>query len=172
VTEEMYIKPPIGPDLKTGTIARSKNKDIYYIVLSPPCDLAMHNGQFKTDRILVCEIDNHDSVNLEIASKATRRDKKKNHISDAIKNNYADYYHWLPSNSLFNGGYINFRNVITYTPQNFYEEFDTPTIKIQEFFVKNILNRFSSYYARQGQPDFNFKVEADCIMDKIAPHVE
>ena len=39
----------------------------------------------------------------------------------------------------------------------------------QEYFVKNILNRFSAYYARQGQPDFDFKSEATAIIDKIVP---
>ena len=33
------------------------------IVLSPPCDLAIRaDGKPKTDRILVCEIDDNDSV--------------------------------------------------------------------------------------------------------------
>ena len=50
-----------------------------------------------------------------------------------------------------------------------FEEFDQPKVKVQEYFVKNILNRFSAYYARQGQPDFDFKLEATAIIDKIAP---
>lgn len=172
ITEEMYIKPPISDYIKTGVIVQSKHDGMYCIVLSPPCDLAIHNGQFKTDRILVCEIDNQDSVNREVAKKSTQREKKKNNIRDAIKNNYTDYYHWLPENSLFVGGYINFRNVITYPPKEFMEEYGLPILKVQEFFVKSILNRFSSYYARQGQPDFDFKIETDCIMEKICPAVE
>lgn len=169
ITEEMYIRPPISRDLKTGSIYKSSKDEMFCIVLSPPCDLAMHGGEFKTDRILVCEIDNHDRVNAAIASKSAKRKDKKSDIQDAIKNNSTDYYHWLPNNTLFDGGYINFRKVITYPPEDFKNEYGEPVVKIQEFFVKNILNRFSAYYARQGQPDFDFKSEATAIIDKIAP---
>ncbi|AFA47443.1 response regulator [Acetobacterium woodii] len=169
VTEEMYIKPPIINTIKTGAIYQSPEAGIYCIVLSPPCDLVVHNGVVKTNRILVCEIDNHDVVNKEIADKASRRDKKKENIQNAIKNNYSDYYHWLPKNSLFCGGYINFRNVMTYPIDQFIDEYGQPIAKIQEYFVKSILNRFSSYYARQGQPDFDFKVETKRIVNEICP---
>jgi len=80
VTEEMYIKPPVREEIKTGTIFCSNKDGMYCIVLSPPCDLAVHNGEIKTDRILVCEIDNHDTVNQEVADKAQKRDKKKENI--------------------------------------------------------------------------------------------
>lgn len=66
VTEEMYIKPPISHDIKTGSIFQSSKDGLVCIVLSPPCDLAKHGEKFKTDRILVCEIDNHDTVNLSL----------------------------------------------------------------------------------------------------------
>lgn len=58
---------------------------------------------------------------------------------------------------------------MTYSPDIFIKEYGQPKVKVQEYFVKNILNRFSSYYARQGQPDFDFKSEANSILDKIAP---
>ena len=169
VTEEMYIKPPISQDIKTGSIFQSTKDGLYCIVLSPHCDLAKHGGNFKTDRILVCEIDNHDTVNTAITDKATKRKDKKADIQNAIKNNSTDYYHWLPQNTLFVGGYINFRKVITYPPEAFIKEYGLPKVKVQEYFVKNILNRFSAYYARQGQPDFDFKSEANTIIDKIMP---
>lgn len=168
-TEEMYIKPPINNEIKTGSIFCSSRDGMHCIVLSPPCDLAVHNGEIKTDRILVCQIDDHDKVNKEVADKAQKRDKKKENIKNAIKNNYTDYYHWLPSNSLFCGGYINFRKVITYPPKDFIGEYGSPIIKVQEYFVKSILGRFSAYYARQGQPDFDFKSEMNSIIEKICP---
>ena len=81
------------------------------------------------------------------------------------KNNYSDYYHWLPRNDIYQGGYINFRKVITYSPEDFAKEFEKSEVKVQEFFVKSILNRFSAYYARQGQPDFKFKDESEHIFE-------
>lgn len=164
VTEEMYISPPISKDIKTGTIFKHLKENLFCIVLSPPCDLANHGGKFQTDQILICEIDNHDAVNIEIAKK---KGNKKEEIKKAIKNNYTAYYHWLPQNTLFEGGYINFRKVKTYQLEKFVEEYGSPKVKVQENFVKNILNRFSAYYARQGQPDFDFKSEAKSIIDKL-----
>ena len=56
---------------------------------------------------------------------------------------------------------------MTYSPDDFIAKYGTPKIKVQAFFVKSILNRFSAYYARQGQPDFNFVLEANRILDSI-----
>lgn len=167
VTEEMYIKPPITSHIKTGSIVQDKKSGQYMVVLSPPCDLALHNGEFKTDRILLCEIDNHEEVNKKIIEEIKKSSKQVNALKSAINNQYAAYYHWLPENMLFNGGYINFRKVLTYDPLELLELFNEPELKIQEYFVKNILSRFSSYYARQGQPDFDFKNEAEKIVQEL-----
>lgn len=168
VTEEMYIKPPISKDIKTGDIYKDENIGEYFIVLSPSCDLAVHNGKIKTDRILVCEIENHDEINKILIQKGTNADKKRELIRNSINNNFTDYYHWLPSNSLFDGGYINFRKVITYEPDKFRDKFGNAKLKVQDYFVKSIMNRFSAYYARQGQPDFDFKKETKLIYDKVS----
>ncbi len=167
VTEEMYIKPPINDQIRTGSIIRAKEDDLCCIVLSPPCDLAKHNGVMKTDRIMVCEIDKQETINLQLTQEV-KQSKKKNAVLPAIKNNFKEYYHWLPENSLFLGGYVNFRRILTYTPEQLNEKFWPPEIRIQEYFVKSILNRFSSYYARQGQPDFDFEAEAETIVEKLA----
>lgn len=165
-TEEMYIKPPVTNEIRTGGIYTSKRDSMSCIVLSPPCDLAIRaDGKPKTDRILVCEIDDNDSVVSIITSGIEKKDKKIKAIEKALKNNYSDYYHWLPRNDIYQGGYINFRKVITYSPEDFAKEFEKSEVKVQEFFVKSILNRFSAYYARQGQPDFKFKDESEHIFE-------
>lgn len=145
-TEEMYIKPPVTNEIRTGGIYTSKRDSMSCIVLSPPCDLAIRaDGKPKTDRILVCEIDDNDSVVSIITSGIEKKDKKIKAIEKALKNNYSDYYHWLPRNDIYQGGYINFRKVITYSPEDFAKEFEKSEVKVQEFFVKSILNRF--YFA-------------------------
>lgn len=167
ITEEMYISPPIDEYLKTGSIIQNKEDRLYYIVLSPPCDLALHNGQMKTDCVLLCEIESQDEINSNLVQGIKAQTKRVNKIAKALNNNYTNYYHWLPKNTLFTGGYINFRKVITYSPAELEEKFSSPILKVQEGFVKNILNRFSLYYSRQGQPDFNFNKEANCIVEEI-----
>ncbi len=165
VTHEMYIKPPINENIKTGTILKSKEDGKYYIVLSPPCDLALHNGKMKTDTIMVCEIEPEEKICKEVIG-TTGEAKRKKVLLPAIKNNYKEYYHWLPQNELFVGGYINFRYILNYSPEELDQYFEKSDVHLTNFFVKDILSRFSAYYARQGQPDFMFDAEAEKIISK------
>lgn len=168
VTEEMYICPPVNTEIKTGSIIQAKSDGLCFIVLSPPCDLSVHNGKVKTDCVLLCEIEAHKPVFTKIIGDTKSASKQATLIQKALNNNYTEYYHWLPENSLFSGGYINFRKVITYSPDEILEQFNHPVLKVQEGFVKSILGRFSAYYARQGQPDFDFETEATNIVSKFA----
>ncbi|MDW7669702.1 MAG: response regulator [Bacillota bacterium] len=167
VTEEMYIKQSTMGKIRTGSILKSKLEDSFSIVLSPPCDLVVHDGKIKTNRILLCEIDANDLINSQVIQGVTRTDKKQKRIIDALNNNYTGYYHWLPNNSLFEGGYINFRKVLSCSPDDLDEKYEKPDVKVQEYFVKSILGRFSSYYARQGQPDFKYDEEATLIVGRL-----
>lgn len=167
-TEEIYITPPLTTKVRTGCILKSKEDNLYYVVLSPPCDLAVNNGIMKTDRIMLCEIDDLKLVSLS-AIGTTGVAKRKKALLPTIKNNDKEYYHWLPKNSVFEGGFINFRKVINYSPEELSDEFYDPEFRIQDSIVKDILGRFSSYYARQGQPDFNFELEAEEIINTLYP---
>lgn len=167
-TEEVYIKPPLTNRIRTGSILKNKNDELYYIVLSPPCDLAIHNGNMKTDRVMLCEIDDYKSVSRSAVGD-TAAPKRKKALLPTIKNNTKEYYHWLPQNSIFEGGYINFRKVINYSPSELDTLFHTPELRVQDSLVKDILSRFSSYYARQGQPDFDFDKEAEFIINTLFP---
>lgn len=150
-TEEMYICGELTSPYKTGAIFRKKDSSVDYVLLSPPCDLAIREGEFDTNSFLLCEIE----------SIAKDWDGIKNdHILNVIKNNKGENYHWLPDNELYKGGRMNFRNLVTCSKDVFLGEYEYINVKIQDQFVKSILNRFSAYYARQGQPDFSFEKEA------------
>ena len=72
------------------------------------------------------------------------------------KTNYKNCYHWLPSTCYFNnGGLIDFRRISTFSQTELNNNFDAPIIQVTSPFLKDIISRFSSYYARQGQPDIN-----------------
>ena len=174
--EEMYISPPISTNIKTGSIVRNASKN-YYVVLSPACDLAVHDGNIKTDRILVCFIEKNTiskaqkAFNSEIveddsekqkAKKGKEKDRAERLLTRLPGNNFSNYYHYLPQTSRFTGGVINFRKVRTLKPSDFKKEFGEPIIQISMAFTKDIVARFSSYYARQGQPDFD-----DTVLDDL-----
>jgi len=171
VTEEMYIKPPLTESIRTGSIICSKKDGSYGVVLSPPCDLVMHDGEIKTDRILVCEIDDFKIANQQIIGQSGKG-KAKKVLVKALTNNHTEYYHWLPQNALFTGGYVNFRKILTYSPTQLKDEFNTPELRIQEHFIKDLLRRFSSYYSGQGQPDFDFDKEAETAVEDLFEAVD
>jgi CheY-like chemotaxis protein len=171
--EEMYISPVISSTIRTGGIVKKKNADEYYVVLSPACDLALHKGNFKTDRIMVCFIEKlemsivrsaradettviHPSDNAESRKSKTEKIEKAKRILWQLKrNNNSAHYHYLPKTILFHGGFVNFRKIETFLPSEFSKNFDAPSAQISSAFTKDVVARFSSYYARQGQPDFD-----------------
>ena len=167
--EEFYLYPPLPDKITTGSMVKENNQ--WFVVLSPACDLVFRNGQFNTERILFVEIESEpDIVNkaLNRLRKITDEEEKEKVKQDILQrlagNNYAFYYHWLPPvkfkisdhGSLnFDGGFLNFRKLEALSKKNFNAKFTESLIQISPSFVKDIVSRFSSYYARQGQPDID-----------------
>ncbi len=153
--EEFYIHPPISTRINTGSIVKSNDSESFYVVMNPACDLAERNGGgCNTDRALLVEIQKLSDVfpdfDWENLSNRNKQDLEK-----AYKNGKSGYYHWLPGIQFFKGGLINFRRISTYTELELGENFNLPKIQISPAFIKDMVSRFSSYYARQGQPDID-----------------
>ena len=156
--EEVYLYPPLNDGIQTGSLIKKKESGERFAVMNPACDLVIRkNGIFKTDRILLVEIEKESDV-IESALQGIRKaSSKKDQRKKVFCNNYTDYYHWLPKVDFFKGGFLNFRKLSTLETEQFNEEFHIPPeIQISPPFVKDIVARFSSYYARQGQPDIVF----------------
>lgn len=154
--EEFYLYPPVSEEITTGSIVKEETSDQSFVVLSPACDLVIRrNGEFKTDRILLVEIESEDNVVNAALDGITRTRSKENKLRDVFNNNHTDYYHWLPEAYSFNGGFLNFRKLRTLEKTEFDEKFEKPLIQTSPSFVKDIVSRFSSFYARQGQPDID-----------------
>lgn len=156
--QEMYVSPPLTSELRTGSILEHKDGSGFSVVLSPPCDLAIReSGQCKTDRVLVCGIEDFDKVKSEVLSDISNATKRQKRLEKILKNNEAEYFHWLPKTSVFQGGLVNFRWVSALSSDKIEADFNKPSVQVASPFIKDILARFSSYYARQGQPDFDVK---------------
>lgn len=183
--EEMYISPPLIEGLRTGSIVRKKSNQAFYVVLSPACDLVVRkNGKFNTDRLLLAEIDGEEIL-AEIKGILKTRNKKElkkieacehhqaesecfktilgyqeerieRSVSGLLRNSHDFFHHTLPKTDFFPGGFLNFRKLTTWTKGEFDATFDPPEIQISSPFIKDIIARFSSYYARQGQPNIDF----------------
>ena len=165
--EEVYLFPPLSARFTTGSMV--SRHDQWFVVLSPACDLVVRkNGKFKTDRILLVETEKEDDVVRTALADITRRDRKKRKINEVLNNNYTDYYHWLPETSVLSGRFLNFRRLKNMDEDKFREEFEMPEIQISPSFVKDIVARFSSFYARQGQPDIENKEIIDRILSQLS----
>jgi CheY-like chemotaxis protein len=153
--EEMYIYPPVSTRINTGCIVKSKNSDNFYVVMNPACDLAERdNGGCNTDRALLVEIKMLTDIFPDFDWRNLSRSNNKE-LEKVYKNIKSGYYHWLPKVDFFDGGVLNFRGISTYTEDELGRNFEEPMLQISPAFVKDMVSRFSSYYARQGQPDID-----------------
>ena len=152
--EEMYINPPKDNNYRTGSIVKNI-KGQYYIILSPACDLALHAGTFKTERVLLVEIQDVDYIITNATQEIEKETKKKEIKKKLFTNNHCLYCYWLPKVSFFRGGFVNFRLLLSCSKEDLERDYGSPIIQISPFFCKDLVSKFSSYYARQGQPDID-----------------
>lgn len=140
--EEFYINNSSNNSmLQTGHIVkeRGSGKEGVFVVMNPPCDIAMHGGECNTDTILLVQMDFPEKF---------REEEKKNKTL---------CYHRFPEVEYFKGGLLNFRKLKTVPKDKYNDEaFEDLKIQIAPLFVKNILGRFTAYYSRQGQPDIKY----------------
>lgn len=155
--EEFYI-PAQDPYLYTGSIVVDKASRKRFVILSPACDIALRDGKPKIKSITMCEIQPIETHGLTYnPSGYDFTGKKINKFNPLFQNSNDDKdcirYHWLPNTKNFEGGIVNFTMPMSWPYEEFFSKYDLEPFRIARPFVKNILARFSSYYARQGQPD-------------------
>ena len=166
---EMYMFPNPIEQVCNCYIYEKKDKKScdYYIVLTPSCDLANK----KIDEVILCKIKEYNEIpqfteNLnnykEETSKESKKAKKaKESLTRWFRNAHTDSirYHFLPKFSKFSGGFVDFRSVISLKYNRETGKIEDTNYKkigvITESFKRDIVARFSSYYHRQGQPEFN-----------------
>ena len=144
--EEVYLAPPLVDSLQTGTLVRHNQQDTCHIVMTPACDLVIRaNGEPKTDVVVVAEIVPEDYLFETLPADTGRQDRLK-------RNSDSNCYHWLPRSEGIGGGFVDFRRLNTVRWDEFGDNFDSLNTRVAPSFVKDIVSRFSSFYARQGQP--------------------
>lgn len=167
---EMYMFPNPIKQVCTCDIYKKnigENSCEYYMVLTPSCDLANK----KVDEVILCKIKNYDEVqsfkerleiyNNEQDKESNKAKKAKGDLMKWFRNSHSDSlrYHFLPKVKDFTGGFVDFRSILSleYDKERG-EIIDDSYLKIgviTESFKRDIVSRFSSYYHRQGQPEFN-----------------
>lgn len=168
--EETFLYPIYHHEFKTGSILTSiSSPDKFGVILTPSCDLVVReNGQIKTDRILVAEIDTGDSLFSRTLPRLDDDSKRAEKLSEMLRNAYSNYYHWLPKTKYFCGGFINFRKISTFSKRELHKSYTKEVLcQISSGFIKDVLSRFSTYYSRQGQPNIFSDDISKFIIDNI-----
>ena len=143
--EEFYLAPPLDKEPTTGSLVKRKKDKICYVVMTPACDLVLRNGKPKVDSILLAEIVPEDQLFEVLGTNEGRKKKLRS-------NNDKNCYHWLPKSKLVEGGFLDFCQLQTVSRDEFDCEFECLKARIASGFIKDVVSRFSTYYARQGQP--------------------
>lgn len=152
---EMYIIPPIKKHYHTGDILTLETDR--FIILNPACDIV---NEINLDHyVLIRIVDFSDLPKLSAKINPNspseyfydKLNKKGKNCFDDCKANKKDRFHYLPSFDIMEDKVIDFQqivNVALHEIENYQRD-----ASISSPFLKDIIARFSSYYARQGQPN-------------------
>jgi CheY-like chemotaxis protein len=159
---EFYITEPIKKNIFTGDIVSFKNGD-RFIILTPSCDIVLRADQTRnTKLILFCkikdlqnEIKNYDKLNLHTGD--SNEDKKR--LFRFIENKSSQNFHFIPKSNFLHAGLIDFQDKMTINEKDVVQLIEQKELirnaTVSMPFLKDIISRYSNYYARQGSPDFN-----------------
>lgn len=160
--EEFYVKP-FETGIKPGSLVVKKDDKSVFVVLNPSCDLVIRsNGKPKVNCYLLVKVCGYqDEYGKVFADKnASSKKAQKKLLEKMHKNTYSDYYHFLPPSEVFDGGFVDFRELVPEKIDDFGEDYDINDVMISPLFCTELATRFARFYGRQGQPDLNLKVLA------------
>lgn len=156
---EFYINPPIKQHpntVFTADIFQEKETNKCYIVLTPSCDLVERiKGKGGSKTVIPPKATHITFAEIEDLEEKI---KNQNNFRDSLNNN--QLYHYVPpfifgQGRIINaqGGVINFSKVKSIPLGDVIDETKYQKIlAVSNSFAKDIIARFSLYYARQGQP--------------------
>lgn len=152
---EFYITRPVKESLSTGDLITLDGNR--YVVLTPACDFAQKKVS-KVFLLRIKDISEEVSGIEEIQTIAGLSNSKKGKLEKIIRNS-SSYFHFIPQHNGINAGIIDFQHKLSMP----IEEMETRirNSEIDRFatismpFLKELIERYSSYYARQGSPDFD-----------------
>ena len=155
--EEFYLRPPLTDQIHTGSILIESSSTRKFTVISPECDLVPRIGERRnTDRILLAQILSAKTLFPGLAKVSGPSRREKSQLDNACKNRIG-HLHRMPETAFVELSFLNFRELSTVDDEELESRFELPpAMQISPTFVKDIVGRFSSFYARQGQPELDF----------------
>ena len=167
---EVYIMPPIKKDVFTGDILKNKDSQEFALVLTPACDMELRkrkNGEKwvtyrNADKIMLAKLIEFNQIAEVSAYIETKSNTKKKEVERYVKNTKKERYYYLPSfGSRIPGFLIDFQDINRINADEI--KIYNRVASVDEPFLKDIIAKFTAYYARQGSPDF----DVESIMEKL-----
>lgn len=160
---EMIITPPISPKLHTGDVIQMNGGE--YIIMSPACDMVIQPGtsERRAEKIALVKIIKIENlVDLgENESLANLSNSKKSNLQKLTKK---DRYYgtFIPKYGRIGGGLLDFQEVVFVLGTQLEAEISSGDSfhhgRIVNSFMKDIIQKFSHYYSRQGTPVINQEI--------------
>lgn len=152
---EFYITRPVKESLSTGDLITFG--DNRFVVLTPACDFAQKKVS-KVFLLRIKDISEEVSGTDEIQTIEGLSNSKKGKLEKLIRNS-SSYFHFIPQHNGINAGIIDFQHKLSMPIEEM--EAGIKSAEIDRFatismpFLKDLIERYSSYYSRQGSPDFD-----------------
>jgi len=157
---EFYITKPVKEKLSTGDLISFNEHR--YVVLTPACDFVIRpNGTRSINKAFLLKVQ-------DLSEKIPNYDKTQaiNDVSKNIKgklekliSNNKPYFHFIPKHNNIEAGLIDFQDKSSIPIEKVEEKIiSKEVIRIATIslpFLKDLIERYSSYYSRQGSPDFD-----------------
>lgn len=156
---EFYVIPPIRPHIATGDILEHGGNR--YIVLSPPCDVAIRDIEnekpvINAGSILLAPLIRIDRQAFDNAGLIHSTNDNSNGraalLAELIKGQREKYV-FLPGYRGLYPAIANLQNPKVWSLDQFLGA--TRLATVAGAFLKDIQSRFAAYYGRQGQPDLD-----------------
>jgi hypothetical protein len=157
---EFYITRPVKEKVSTGDLISLNNNR--YVVLTPACDFVFRPKGDRNVRnvflLHIIELNDHFSNLEESIKKGEISIGLKKDLEKIITNN-KPYYHFIPKHGNTKAGIIDFQDKLSIPIEEI--EAKIKSLEIDRFatislpFLKDLIERYSSYYSRQGSPDFD-----------------
>lgn len=172
---EFYIIPPIRKHIATGDIVQLDGSE--YIVLSPPCDVAVrgeNNGEpvINAESIILAPLimlNRQAFIQRKLLHEGDGNDNagaRKKLIADLVKGKREKYI-FLPEGRGIGAAIADLQNLCSWSLETFLRAERLATVS--GAFLKDIQSRFAAYYGRQGQPDLDKNELISKYMEKLRP---
>jgi CheY-like chemotaxis protein len=160
----IYLIPPVEKEPLSGDLyrKRERDRDIYYILITPSCDFVKHNGRIKAERVLLASC---VPLRVQPEFEAFLARDNEGDIKSLIKNRRKaaqdDRFYYLPSAFGLPDQIVDFQqlNNIPFADLEAMERIASLDSPFSEAF----LSLFARYYGRIGTPD----LDVNCIIDRL-----